>query len=170
MKLVSYINMIGVLALATLCAWQWQANRRANLLAVSLDKTRQEQVQTMAEQGRSIKGYMSDLDQLRSRLDQSDKALREAEDKVVTLTSQRDTAQAQSKQACAELSKLKEVLDKWMAALKQRDESMTMANQEILRLARERNDATAKFNDLATKYNALVKDWNAAQGKTASAK
>ena len=41
MKLVSYINTIGVLALATLCAWQWQANRRANPLFVPMQETPQ---------------------------------------------------------------------------------------------------------------------------------
>jgi hypothetical protein len=52
---------------------------------------------------------------------------------------------------------LKADLDKWVAAVKQRDDLIRQAGTEIQGLAKQRNDAIAQFNDLAMKYNALVK-------------
>ena len=85
MKFIGYFNIPGVMSLAVLCAVQWQVNRRINLQAIDLEKTRQEQVLKIAEQDRTIKGYASDLEDFRRRLEQSDAALREAETKIATL-------------------------------------------------------------------------------------
>ncbi len=158
MKFIAYFNLLGVLVLAALCAVQWQANRRLNLQVIDLERTRQQQVQKMTEQDRTIKGYASDLDEFRRRLEQSDSALKEAETKVATLGMERD-------QLLAERDRNKIVLEKWMAAVMERDEAIKKGNDEILKLAQARNDAVAKFNDLATKYNAVVKELNAGRGK-----
>jgi uncharacterized coiled-coil DUF342 family protein len=64
---------------------------------------------------------------------------------------------AERNQLAAENAQLKTDLDKWVAAVKQRDELIKQAGAEIQNLAKQRNDAIAQFNDLASKYNALVK-------------
>jgi len=158
MKFIGYFNMFGVMSLAVLCVVQWQANRRINLQAIELEKTRQEQIQKIAEQDRTIKGYMADLEDFRHRLEKSDAALREAETKIATLGMERD-------RAIAERDQFKATLGKWVAAVKERDDTLKKANDEIRKLAAERNNAVVKFNELAGKYNTAVKELNAAAGK-----
>ena len=157
MKFMGYFNMTGVMALAVLCAVQWQVNRRVNLQAIDLEKTRQEQVQKIAKQDRTIKGYMADLEDFRHRLEQSDAAIRDAETKIATLGAAR-------RGGCGR-DQLKATLEKWVAAVKERDETLNKANDEIRKLAAERNDAIVKFNDLAGKYNSAIRELNAMRAK-----
>jgi septal ring factor EnvC (AmiA/AmiB activator) len=128
-RFFSIFNCLGVGVLAVLCAVQWQANSRLENNVEQLDKTRIEQSAKIAEQERTLKDDAADLEDLRQRLSMSESEL---------------------KKAVAEAGRLKTALDKWKAALKQ-------AGEQIQKLAGERNEAIQKFNDLADKYNALVK-------------
>jgi septal ring factor EnvC (AmiA/AmiB activator) len=164
MKVLPWLNAVGVIALAVLCVWQWDINRRTNLLAVSLDKTRQEQARKIADQEKSIKGYMADLDDFRQRLMRSDEALAKAELDIRKVSAERNRAAAARDQALAERDELikelkqsKETLAKWMTAFDKQDAALKKAIAEIQTLGKERNDAIISFNDLANKYNALVK-------------
>ncbi len=58
---------------------------------------------------------------------------------------------------------LKAALEQWVAAVAQRDDVIKQAGQQIQKLAGRRNDAMIKFNDLAGKYNGLVKQIEAAK-------
>ena len=51
---------------------------------------------------------------------------------------------------------MKSALDKWTAAVAGRDEALKKAEAQLQSLAEVRNDAIAKFNDLAKKYNSSV--------------
>jgi uncharacterized coiled-coil DUF342 family protein len=51
---------------------------------------------------------------------------------------------------------MKTTLDKWIAAVAARDEALKKAEAQIQSLAEARNDAIAKFNELAKKYNSSV--------------
>jgi chromosome segregation ATPase len=146
---MKYLNFFGVVATAILCAFQWQLNSRVSLEAQQLDKTRLQQAATIDEQDRTIKSNAADLDDLRMRLSLSETALSEADRKVATDE--------------AELKQLKAALDKWMAAVAERDRALKEVGMDIQKLANERNDAILKFNDLAGKYNAVVKQLNDAQ-------
>ena len=97
----------------------------------------------------------------------SNAALIKAGAEIVALTSgaaiaaaaRGDQALASSRdRLMAELANEKEALEKWKAAVTQRDEAIKKAIGEINTLEKARNDAIAKFNDLAGKYNTLVKD------------
>jgi chromosome segregation ATPase len=147
---MKYLNFFGVAALAILCGFQWQLNSRVSLEAQQLDKTRLEQAAKIDEQDRIIKSDTADLDDLRMRLSLSESALTEADRKVAVDE--------------AELKQLKAALDKWMAAVAERDQALKQAGGVIQKLANERNDAILKFNDLAGKYNAVVKQLNDAGG------
>jgi uncharacterized coiled-coil DUF342 family protein len=136
---MNYLNFAGVIALAVLCSFQWQINSRVNLEAQSLQKTTLEQAAKIDEQDRTIKNDAADLDDLRNRLSLSESAL--ADDEVT-------------------IKQLKAALDKWIAAVAQRDQALKLAGVQIQKLANERNDAILKFNDLAGKYNAVVKQLN----------
>ena len=158
MKFFAWFNVLGILALAVLCAFQWKENRDANLRAVSLDKTCQEQAD-------KLKGCLSDLDGFREQQDRCDADLAKAEAQAASLRSERDQLASARDRAVAErdqvadaMKQSKAIVDKWAAAVNERDESIKKAIGEINTLAKERNDAIAKFNELAEKYNALVKD------------
>ncbi len=146
---MKYFNFVGVVAMAILCGFQWQIDTRLNLEAQALGKTRLQQAATIDQQDRTIKNDAADMDDLRSRLSLAESALAEAQQKIAD-------DQAQIKQ-------LKIALDKWIAAVAQRDQALKQAGEQIQKLATERNDAILKFNDLAGKYTALVKQFNDAQ-------
>lgn len=172
MKIVGYFNLLGVLALGILCAAQWQVNRNLNLKVISLEKTRARQDQKIAEQDKRIEGDAADLQDLRERLEQSDKSLREAQATVTSLqrdvaraTAERDRALADRKTLLDERERVKTILDQYVAAVAQRDGVIKQANIDIQGLVDQRNDAIARFNSLATQYNAMVKEENDARAK-----
>ena len=58
---LQFINLFGVLALAVLCVFQWQRDRRLNLELTANEKTRQSQERQLAENTRIISGLTDDL-------------------------------------------------------------------------------------------------------------
>ena len=135
-RFFAIFNGLGVGVLAVLCAVQWQANSRLGNNVEQLDKTRIEQSAKIAQQESTLKDDAADLEDLRQRLSMSE---------------------SQLQKAVAEGTRLKAALDKWMAAVKLRDVALKQAGEQIQKLAGERNEAIQKFNDLADKYNGLVK-------------
>jgi septal ring factor EnvC (AmiA/AmiB activator) len=150
-RFLQYLNFAGVLALAGLCALQWKENSRLNLAMNDLEMTRLRQSDQIAAQEKTIKGYTADLEDFRQRLTLAESQMKDL---------QRDLDKR-----TAERAQLRATLDKWVAAVTERDAALKKAGMEIQTLVKERDGAVGKFNDLAGKYNALVKDWNAAQGQ-----
>ena len=105
----------------------------------------------IADQDKTIKGYLADLDDLRQRLTLSEAALKDAEDKFNALAAERD-------KLVVERDQLKASLDKWTAAVAARDAALKQANEQLKSITDQRNDAVSKFNDLANKYNSIVKE------------
>jgi septal ring factor EnvC (AmiA/AmiB activator) len=142
-RFFSLFNFAGVAVLCVLCCVQWNANSRLEDNVEQLDQTRIEQSAKIVEQDRTLKDDAADLEDLRQRLSMSESELK-------TTMVERDRFAAEDKQ-------LKAALDKWIAAVKERDAAIKQAGDLIQKLAAERNDAIGKFNDLVDKYNALVK-------------
>lgn len=165
MKGLGYFNLLGVMVLAALCVVQWRINRRINLEEIGLDKVRQQQAQTISDQKNALAGCAADLDQLRTRLEQTDAALKEVEGKLDDVNRQKAQVTAERDQAIAERDQCTANLAKWMAAVKERDAALKKAADEITALSKGRNDAVQEFNDLARKYNGVVKDLNNARTK-----
>ncbi|MDB5333624.1 MAG: hypothetical protein JWP03_4775 [Phycisphaerales bacterium] len=157
-RALQYINLAGVLALAVLCGFQWTANRKAHLDATALEKVRMRQAATIAEQATTIRGNIADLNSFRDRLQTSQTALTEAASKLKTTSAERD-------KVAVERDELRMSRDTWMAAVSERDVALKQAKDQIEKLGRERNEAVMKFNDLAGKYNAIVKETNEARAK-----
>ena len=143
-RFITGLNFLGVLAVAVLCAAQWQTNSRLSLRADDLEKIRQQQTAKLSEQGKSLKDDAADLDDLRRRLELSESDLADTHKKLELASAQRD--------------QLKNALSQWQHAVADRDAALKQAAQQIQKIAAERNEAIQKFNDLADKYNALVKD------------
>jgi uncharacterized coiled-coil DUF342 family protein len=150
-RFIQWFNFAGIFALAVLCAFQWRTNMHLNLRMTDLENTQLQQLAKIADQDKTIKGAAADLDDFRERLTLSDAALKEAEEKFKALEHERD-------KLVLERDRLKEDLDQWKAALAARDAALKQSNEQSKTLADARNDAIAKFNDLADKYNALVKE------------
>jgi chromosome segregation ATPase len=159
-RVLQVLNLVGVLALAALCVLQWRANRAVNLEATGLEKIRLDQAARLAEQEKSLKGLTADLDAFRDQLGATHENLRAAEAKVATL--ERDT-----RQLTAERDQLKAAVEKWAEAVAARDARLAELDRQVRQLAADRNDAVRQFNELAEKYNAVVKDLNEARARRA---
>jgi predicted nucleic acid-binding Zn-ribbon protein len=168
MKIIGYLNLLGVVLLAGLCATQWNANRLLNLANIDLNKTDQEQARSIAAQQATIKGLQDDLNDFRSRLMLSEEAVKKDESRIAELTRDRDRTREQLGRMTAERDEMRESLTKWEAAVKERDEALKKAVDEIQTLAKDRNDNVVKYNELAVKYNAVVKDLNESRAKQAA--
>ena len=165
MRVVQWLNLLGVLALVVLCSQQWQVNRRLNLDNISLESLRIQQQTEIAEQSARIKADAADLDELRSKVMIDEAAIREAMLKITQLEQSLLVSETSRKQLAAERDALKSALAKWQTAVAQRDAALKDADQRLVKLLDDRNAAVLKFNDLATKYNDLVKQLDAARSK-----
>jgi chromosome segregation ATPase len=135
-RALSILNFLGIAALAVLCAVQWQANSHLLSNVDQLQHITQDQAAQISDQTITLKQNAEDLTDLRDRL----------------ATSESDLAAA-----TGQIAKLKSSLDQWMQAVKDRDAALKNAGVLVQSFAAQRNDAIKRFNDLADKYNALVK-------------
>ena len=159
-RALQFINFFGVLALAALCTFQWQHDRRLNLQSIQLEKIREAQQQKISEQEETARGLSADLMDFKQRfklehddLEITKKKLRENESSVASLTAERE--------------RLRESITHWTAAVSQRDALMKEANSRIEELSTQLNASIVKYNELATNYNNVVKDLNEARLKSA---
>ena len=136
-------NLLGIGALALLCANQWSANGELGRENDHLETIRLQQAATIQTQAGTIKGQAADLDEFRGRLETAENQLKQLQQHLTAVTAERD-------QLAAERNTLKSSLDQWMAAVKVRDDL-------IKDVAKQRNDAIAQLKDVVDKYNALVK-------------
>lgn len=162
-RFLQYANLIGVAALAVLCVIQWKANRRVNLEASALEKTRQELTSKVAEHEKTIKGQVADLDTFREQLSLATTSLKETETKLTK-------AGRENVQLEAEREQLKISVTNWAAAVTARDERIKEANDRLKKLGEDLNASIRKFNELAETHGKLVKDWNDQQAKLAAMK
>ncbi|MGV3772480.1 MAG: hypothetical protein ACO1QB_06225 [Verrucomicrobiales bacterium] len=145
------VNLIGTVALAGLCVFQWQGNRRLNLQVNQLEKTRIVQEGQIAESARELKGAKADLEIFREQIAQSAAALRDAETNLLATRTKLEIAESDNMQ-------LKDSLTNWMEAVTARDEQLKIVNNQLAQLAEERNSAVVKFNELAETHNKLAKE------------
>jgi chromosome segregation ATPase len=157
-RALQWINLVGVLALAALCAVQWRVNRRVNLQVIALEQTGDEQAAQIAERDKTIKSYVADLDEFRQRLKLAESQLTELDDKLRLTVRERDQLVVDRNALIKLRDELKASLEKWQAAVAERDAALAKATDQIKALAADRNEAVARFNELAEKYNGIVKD------------
>lgn len=146
-------NLVGAIALAILCGFQWQTNRAVNLEIHDLEKSRQTQQTMLDERDRAIKGCTADLDSFRARVSSATTELAQ------TAAKSTDTERAVA-QAAHERDTLKANVAEWTKAMAARDHELQAASAQLRALATERNDVVAKFNSLGEKYNQIVQTLN----------
>lgn len=139
---LTIFNLLGVLAVATLCITQWRTNSRLDAQVQALNKTCSDQQNKIAGQTETIKEDAADLEDLRQRLVLAEDQLADTQQELALRN--------------AEYEQLRSTLKKWIQAVADRDAALKQAGVVIQKIAQERNDAIQKFNDLAAKYNAVV--------------
>jgi len=155
-RILTGVNLLGVLVLASLCVMQWKINSQLNNHADDLERTRQQQTAKIADQEKTIAGNTQDLDDFRKRLD-------EAQAQIKQMQTNLDGLSAQNKQLEAERAQFTATLEKWKEALAGRDTALKQASERIQQLGSERNTAVSKFNDLMTQYNSAGKELQSRQ-------
>jgi len=155
---MTYLNFAGVLVLTVLCMIQWQANSQFNAQLNRANQTRIDQAAKLADEETTLNQNATDLADLRQRLSLAEADLKDVQNKLAA-------SEQQGKDLIALRDQLKATLDKWEAAIADRDRALKQAGDQIQTLSSARNQDVAKFNDLADKYNAVVKQLNDARGK-----
>jgi chromosome segregation ATPase len=147
---LKYLNLFGVLALATLCIAQWQRDRHLNLELGRLDQMRLQQAARIDEQAVLLKGLNEDLSQLKTSLTNEQSLRLQVEQKVAS-------TESANQQLALERDQLKVAITNWANAVALRDERMKEANTRIEQLAADLNASIRKYNELATNRNAAAK-------------
>lgn len=150
MKRLSFINLAGVLALAVLCAAQWQGNRQLNQAINRLEGIRIDQVEQLEHRETAIARHLEDIEILKAQVLELTDTLRATEGQL--RTEQLKTAQLEN-----EREQLRESVTEWAAAVEARDERITDNQAQIKELAELQNEAVESYNTLAGDYNEAVK-------------
>jgi uncharacterized coiled-coil DUF342 family protein len=153
MRALHYFNLLGVVALAVLCAFQWRINRELNLHTNRLEKDRIDQRLHIEEQQEQIHARTADLDSFRESLQRAAADLKAAESNF--FVSRRESAQL-----TLERDQLKESVAEWSQAVAERDKQLLRLSDQLQELAAERNDVVLKYNSLAEKHNETVQTLN----------
>ena len=147
---LKYVNLFGVLALATLCVSQWQRDRHLNLEIGRLEQVRQQQASKIDEQTNVLRGLNEDLGQLKTSLANEQSLRSQAEQKVLS-------SESTNEQLILERDQLKAAITNWANAVALRDERMKEANAKIEQLAADLNASIRKYNELITNHNGAAK-------------
>ena len=156
---LKYVNLLGVVALAALCAFQWVRDRRLNLEIKRLYQVRLELSAKIDDQSGQLKGLNEDLTQLKLSL-ATERDLRSQTEKKL------GSSEAAGEQLARERDQLKVAISNWANAVALRDERMKEANARIEQLAADLNASIRKYNELVTNYNAVVKSLGPARSQT----
>jgi chromosome segregation ATPase len=152
-RVLQWFNLLGVCVLAACCAVQWQVNRQLNLRQIDLEQARLRDAKSVAARDKTIQGDIADMNDFRQRLVYSDNALKEAQATIKADDARLAQLGAQRDQLESEASALSKSLQQWKAAVAARDEARKQSDELAAKLVADRNDAFARFNQLASRYN-----------------
>ena len=153
MKRLGWINLLGVLALAVLCAVQWQRDRRLNLEINLLERGRLAQQEKISEQEKAAAGVSADLARFKEQFKEAHTDANDARKAV------RDFEQ-KHEQIIRERDQLRMSVTNWSAAVTARDESLKQANERLRDTTLRLNESILKFNELASNYQTSVQRFN----------
>ena len=152
-KLLQTVNFILALVLAGICLVQWRRERDYHAEIVKLDKTRQEQLITIAQNEKQIHGYQEDIADFKKRVEKMQASLEEQES---VITSNR----LQIARLDSITNQMAQAIDAWKKGVADRDEAIKKQNDSIRKLAGERDDMVKKYNALAKSQNEVVEKYN----------
>lgn len=150
LRLLQHLNLAGVLALAVLCGFQWQANRRSELHGIRMDAVRMELASRVGDLQRLLTNSVSDVEVFRNQITGSNTEIRELKQQLETSERRKDHLELESVQ-------LRSSLSNWMAAVAIRDERIRDSTDRLNRLASGQREAVAKINELVGQYNDVTR-------------
>ncbi len=157
-RVLQWLNLFGVAALAALCLTQWQVNRRLHLELIRCEELRLELQGKLAKAEQASADRARDLASFRTHLAR-------LSDEVQKSASSLDDADRQLRDAQAARDQLKSSVTNLAAAMAARDARLAEAADQLRGLLKERDDAVTRFNELAGRHNSLVEEWNALQAR-----
>lgn len=143
-RTLGWINLTGVLLLAGLCVAQWNHNRRLNREVIDLTKVRLAQAESLTERDQALTRTQADLERFREQLMVSSTLASDAREKVAKL-------ELEVPRLTVERDRLQESVTQWSAAVTVRDSRLAEAQEQILKLAQERNEVVERYNELAAR-------------------
>jgi multidrug efflux pump subunit AcrA (membrane-fusion protein) len=149
-RVLTFANLIGVLALAGLCFFQWHTGSAMGEENYRLTKSEYGLTEKVSDQQKSLSEDASELQNLRDQLSAAQASAKADEAKLASATEE-------NKQLAAQRTQLKASLDQWVSAVAARDAAIKQAGAQVQKISTERNEVQLRLNDLITKYNQLAK-------------
>jgi methyl-accepting chemotaxis protein len=153
MKLLSFINLAGVLALGVLSISQWSENRQLNQEINRLEAIRIDNAKKLDERDHTISGNLEDIETLRNQI-------LSLTDLLKTTEGELNTEEKLNARLTAESEQLKASIEKWAKAVEIRDQRIAEDHSKIKDLAEHLGDVVERHNDLAASYNDVAKVLN----------
>lgn len=153
MKSLRWINLVGVLLLAALCAGQWRRDRRQNLELLQGEKQRLAGETQLREQTRKSDGLAADLARFKEQY--LDAHTNTAAARASLLRVEQELGRLR-----AERDQLQSAVTNWAAAVTARDASLRALNERWRETAGQLDDSVLRHNELASNYNATVRRFN----------
>jgi uncharacterized coiled-coil DUF342 family protein len=154
------VNFMGVIALVALCWVQWGENRTVSRRAVAAETSRAELQIKLQDAQHTIDADKKDLDEFRDRLTQAQKDIEKNKADLTEAVAQQETLRTERDLYHTNALALQTALEKWKAALAERENALNQANDAVVKIAADRNDAVKKLNALVTNYNTGIKSTN----------
>jgi chromosome segregation ATPase len=162
-RFVQAVNLLGVLALAALCAVQWRVDGQLHSQINDLEKTNQDLTSQVAQRDERIRQDADDLDDFRRRLTLAESQLADQERKLTALSLQCQQLTADRTDLLKQRDQLVAALQTWKAAVTERDDAIRRIGDELKTTGANRDQIVAKYNDLVNQYNAVVNELNNAR-------
>lgn len=153
MRILSFINLAGVLALGVLTISQWSENRQLNQEINRLESIRIDNVKKLDERDHTISGNLEDIELLRNQI-------LSLTDLLKTTEGELNTEETLNARLTAENEQLKASIEKWALAVEIRDQRMAEDHSKIKELAAHLNDVVERHNELAASYNDVAETLN----------
>ncbi len=155
-RTLQYANLIGVVLLTCLCVVQWQRDRRLHLDLNRVEKIRIEQEEKISEQEKAMQGLTRDLALFKDQFTETHSNLlaarKTSENRELDLT-----------RVISERDQLRTSITNWKQAVTLRDERLGEMEKQLRSVTEKANESIRKFNELATNYNSVVDQLNAAR-------
>ena len=148
------VNLVGVIALAAICVFQWRRDRALNLELNRSEKARLEQTEKLAEKEKDLTGVRDDLATFKEQFARVQAEAGDVKKELRALHQTNDflaTAYTFSQETIAT----------WTNAVSERDKLISEANANIQTLNERAQDLGARLNDSIRKYNELASNYNA---------
>jgi chromosome segregation ATPase len=152
-KIVTYLNFLGILALALLCGNQWAVNSRLNADLAAMQNKADAQAAESAKQADTIKQNTADLDDLHERLTVAETQLHQNQTELTKVRAERDQAKAEQAQLLEQRQRFADAVTQRDQLIAQQNDAIRKQADSIHQLQSARDDAVKRFNDLVVQYN-----------------